>query len=157
MIRNKNIYVDMDGVLFDFEGQENGIERFSTEKGFFAKLNPILKNIAVVKELMKSNNVFILSASPNEQADNDKMSSIIEHFQEMQNRVILCRNNDKKTDFIKTPINGAILTDDFKGNLINWSNLGGEAIKFINKYDTKSKDCEAKNIIQLEDLSVLVG
>ena len=44
-----NIYCDMDGVLADFNAQENAVERFASEKGFFQKLAPMNANIYALR------------------------------------------------------------------------------------------------------------
>ena len=46
-----NIYCDMDGVLADFNAQENAVERFASEKGFFQKLAPMNANIYALRVL----------------------------------------------------------------------------------------------------------
>ena len=68
----KKIFLDLDGTLARFN-VPNALERFDKEEGFFAKLKAY-KNIEIVNELAKTNNLFIISASPNEQADKDKMT-----------------------------------------------------------------------------------
>ena len=72
-MKSINVYCDMDGVIADFEGQKNALERFKTEKGFFKQLTPINKE--GFKALLNDPhiNLFILSASPNKQADRDKI------------------------------------------------------------------------------------
>ena len=42
-LKKLNVYVDMDGVLADFNNEPNALERFKTEKGFFKQLTPINK------------------------------------------------------------------------------------------------------------------
>ena len=74
-MKELNIYVDMDGVLANFNAEPNAVERFKSELGFFAKLKPIQSNVAFVNELIENEfNVFILSASPNNNADKDMLA-----------------------------------------------------------------------------------
>ena len=40
MFKRVDFYVDMDGVLADFFGVENAVERFKVEPNFFQKLKP---------------------------------------------------------------------------------------------------------------------
>ena len=65
------LFVDLDGTVARFNVR-NALERFDKEKGFFSKLLAY-KGIEVLNELATKGNVFVISASPNEQADNDKM------------------------------------------------------------------------------------
>ena len=44
-----NIYVDMDGVLADFNAEPDGVARFRTEKGFFRNLKPLKKNAKALR------------------------------------------------------------------------------------------------------------
>ena len=71
-----NIYVDMDGVLADFNAEPDGVARFRTEKGFFRNLKPLKKNAKALRKLIADGNynIYILSASPNAAADGDKLA-----------------------------------------------------------------------------------
>ena len=66
-----NIYVDMDGVLADFNAEPDGVARFRTEKGFFRNLKPLKQNAKALRKLIADGNynIYILSASPNAAAD----------------------------------------------------------------------------------------
>ena len=44
-MKRLTIYCDMDGVLADFNAENNAVERFKKEKGFFKKLQPIIENL----------------------------------------------------------------------------------------------------------------
>ena len=70
----KKIFLDLDGTLAKFNVR-NALQRFDNEKGFFAKLRAY-KGIETINEMAKAGNVYIISASPNEQADVDKMKWI---------------------------------------------------------------------------------
>ena len=63
----KRIFLDLDGTLARFNVR-NALERFDNEIGFFANLLAY-KGIEIVNELAKTNQLFVISASPNEQAD----------------------------------------------------------------------------------------
>ena len=67
----KRLFLDLDGTLARFNVR-NALERFDKEIGFFVNLKAY-KGIEQVNELALRGNVFIISASPNEQADKDKM------------------------------------------------------------------------------------
>lgn len=117
----KTYYCDMDGVLADFNAEINAVERFRTEKGFFAKLKVFRSNaIAIRKLIADGNNVFILSASPNDAADGDKRKWLAKHFPTIDaEHIIIMRNGQKKVDFMKSA--DGILFDDYGVNLREWT------------------------------------
>ena len=135
---NKDIYCDSDGVLFDFEGQVKAIDRFDKEVGFFENLEPFEQNILAIKILIsKGANVHILSASPNDQADSDKLKAYAEHLPELsREQIILCRLGEDKSKFVKD-IKNSILFDDYSVNLIKWQASGGLVVKVVNEYDNE--------------------
>lgn len=118
----KNLYFDMDGVLADFNAEPDGVYRFRTEKGFFRKLKPLKKNVRALRKLIADgkHNVFILSASPNEAADGDKIAWLKKHkIRIADGNIIICRNGQRKVDYMKTA--DGILFDDYVKNLVEWS------------------------------------
>ena len=130
--KNLFIYVDMDGVLADFNNEPRAIERFDNEVGFFYNLQPIVKNVGFVNALVKSGyNVCILSASPNEQADFDKLVWLHMYMPQVKNITIM-RVGQNKADFVKTKgIN--ILFDDYGKNCKDFISRGYMACKVDNE------------------------
>ena len=121
-------YCDMDGVLANFGAEPNAVERFAVEKGFFANLQPIVENIQALEELSQNNTVYILSASPNKQADKDKREWIRNHLPFVKARnVILCRNGENKADHMRTK--KGILFDDYGKNCREWQANGNISFK----------------------------
>lgn len=125
-----NIYCDMDGVIANFNAEENAVERFATEKGFFDGLLPM--NESGMNRLINADgkliNLFILSASPNKQADKDKLKWLKRFYPQIKrSKIILIRNGQNKADFLKTE--RGVLLDDYGKNCKQWLQRGMLAIK----------------------------
>lgn len=151
-LKRIKIYFDMDGVLADFSGQRNAVERFSTEKGFFQKLKPIRKSVKAMKFLIAHGyDVNILTASPNQQADFDKKMWVLKHIPEFDLwKMTITRLGENKADYIN-PKN-SLLIDDYTTNLIAFRNSGGKVLKFVNKRDKKIGKHTKLNIKYMKDL-----
>ena len=132
----RKIYCDMDGVLANFEGQKNALARFKVEIGFFQKLKPIKHNLKAIKKLMKKGyDIHILSASPNEQADYDKMTWLKKYLPKLKSsKIIFCRLGENKANY--ADIKGSLLIDDYTINLLKWRGSGGYVLKYLNRYDS---------------------
>lgn len=123
-----NVYVDMDGVIADFNNEPNAIERFKIEPNFFRTLKPI--NKFGFEQLLnrKDINLFVLTASPNKQADKDKRAWLKYYYPKLKkSHIIMCRLGQNKADFMKTKT--GILLDDYGKNCSKWRERGNVAIK----------------------------
>ena len=117
---------------------KNALQRFATEKGFFANLKAY-KNIEEINELAKGGNVYIISASPNVQADEDKIEWVCKYLPNINllTNVLICRCGDNKAEYLKskglTIDNESYLLDDYTKNLVEWESAGGVGIKRLTK------------------------
>ena len=154
----KRIFVDLDGTLAKFN-VKNALKRFDNEKGFFARLGAY-KGIEEVNKLALTGNVYVISASPNVQADNDKMKWISKYLANVpQKNITLCRIGENKAEIIEKKYNLAInqtclLLDDYTKNLIEWEKKGGKGIKRITSVADNSrrlwKGIELKDLRKIE-------
>lgn len=155
----KRLFIDLDGTVAKFNVR-NALERFDKEKGFFAKLGAYV-NIEVINELAKSNQVFVISASPNAQADSDKLLWLSQYLPNIKREnITLCRLGENKAKIIEnkyqmTIDNNCYLLDDFSKNLFEWCACGGRGIKRLTSLADNSrglwKGWAIKNLIELQD------
>jgi 5'(3')-deoxyribonucleotidase len=155
------IFLDLDGTLVQFN-VERALERFDKEKGFFANLEAF-KNIEIVNELAKKGNLFIISASPNEQADKDKMKWIKKYLPNIcLENITLCRIGENKANIIEKKYNIEInencyLLDDYSKNLFEWLKKGGTGIKRLTPIsDNSRKLWKGLELTDLQELAQFV-
>ena len=151
------IFLDLDGTLPKFN-VPNALNRFTIEKGFFAKLGAY-KGIEKINEMAAAGNLYIISASPNEQADIDKISWVMKHLPNLPaTNILLCRVGQNKAEIIKQKYNCQIdsscyLLDDYTKNLREWERAGGIGIKRITSVADNSrglwKGLMIKNLVEL--------
>lgn len=139
----KKIFLDMDGTIARFN-VKNALTRFDNEIGFFTKLLAY-KGIAQINEMAKAGNVYIISASPNEQADRDKIEWLSQYLPALKiENVVLCRLGENKAEIIKSQLNIEIdnetyLLDDYTKNLTEWESAGGVGIKRLTSVSDNSR------------------
>lgn len=137
------IFLDMDGTLAKFN-VPNALERFATEKGFFARLGAY-KGIEKINEMVKNGNVYIISASPNMYADIDKISWLRKYLPDLpMENICFCRLGINKAHEIEKVLNIKIdktcfLLDDYTKNLREWESVGGVGIKRLTKVSDNSR------------------
>jgi 5'(3')-deoxyribonucleotidase len=159
-----NLFLDLDGTLAKFNSKRNALKRFDNEIGFFANLKPY-KYIEFVNELAnnKNVNVYVISATPNEQADKDKLVWIRKYLNNIkEENICFSRLNENKAKVIKDKLNitidnNCLLLDDYTKNLIEWTNLNGIGIKRItSKADNSTKKWQGLCLKDLRQLSSLI-
>ena len=126
VLKDLKIYVDMDGVIAYFNGEHEAVNRYKVEKGFFYNLKPIVVNAEAVKVLIAGGyDVSILTTSPHNEADNDKMLWLKKHLPQVKN-VIFSRPERAKIDYIEPSERAkALLFDDYGRNIKEWLSGGG--------------------------------
>ena len=154
----KKIFLDLDGTLAKFN-VKNALARFAVEKGFFERLGAY-KGIETINEMAKAGNVYIISASPNVQADNDKMKWITKHlFNIPLENIVICRVGENKAEIIKSQLNitidkTTVLLDDYTKNLVEWESAGGVGIKRLTSVaDNSTGKWKGLAIRQLKELA----
>ena len=158
------LFLDLDGTLAKFNSKRNALKRFDNEIGFFANLKPY-KYIEFVNQLATNENVnvYVISATPNEQADKDKLVWIRKYLNNIkEENICFSRLNENKAKVIKDKLNitidnECILLDDYTKNLIEWTNLNGIGIKRItSKADNSTKKWQGLCLKDLRQLSSLL-
>lgn len=155
----KKLFVDLDGTLAKFN-VPNALKRFDNEVGFFARLGAY-KGVDTINELAKGGNVYIISASPNTQADNDKIEWINKYLNNVptDNRLI-CRCGDNKAEFLKSKgieiDRECYLLDDYTKNLTEWEQSGGTGVKRLTAVADNStgkwQGLELKELARLSEI-----
>lgn len=159
----KKLFLDMDGTLAKFNSKKNALERFDKEKDFFTNLKPFV-NIDIINQLVENNvvEIFIISASPNQQADNDKLKWINTYLPKVKEQnICFCRLGQNKAKVIKDKLNididnNCYLLDDYTKNLIEWNNCKGIGIKRLTSLaDNSRKIWKGLSIRNLNQLTTL--
>lgn len=144
----KKLYIDFDGVILDTitrlyeEADRQEYDRSDPE--FYKNFNYkcILKDkyiindsIECIQKLIDSNkfDVNILTHCYTVKEGSDKVKYIRKHFNDIT--VIICPKDISKTKMVHTE--GAILVDDYAGNLREWENEGGIPVRFSTKLNGK--------------------
>lgn len=132
-------YVDMDGVLANFNREPRAVERFRDEKNFFYKLKPIKENTKTLKKLLVNNECYILTTSPNERADQDKRKWLDKYISK-DVKMIAIRPHEVKADYIKDLDKLNILFDDYGVNVRAWREVENAKAYKIKKGVVKIAD-----------------
>jgi len=140
------VFVDMDGVLADFDGQPNALERFMKEPDFFLHLAPLpfakQLNEQLANDYDARETTYILSASPNHMGDQAKRRWLKAYLPNLKDEnIILVRGGlwDKASREKAKYAKGNILIDDYTKNLEVWEKQGGVGIKMLNGRNGKKK------------------
>lgn len=159
----KNFFLDMDGMMAMFPDKhgEAGTKKYRTEEGFFRNLQAY-KGIELLNEAIGTtkHNVYILTTSPNEAADNDKIAWLAKNLPNLKiEQFIPARGYQTKSGvaskFLQKRLDkNDILIDDYSKNLEPWDRVGGRAIKRQNGKNIHStwqaeKVCRLKGVAKM--------
>ena len=139
----RRLFIDLDGTVAKFNVR-NALERFDKEIGFFANLGAY-KGIEAINEMALLKNVYVISASPNNQADIDKMIWLNKYLPNIpKENITLCRLGENKAKIIENKYNLIIdsncyLLDDYSKNLFEWVANGGIGIKRLTSVADNSR------------------
>ncbi len=129
-MKKKILYIDMDGVLVDFDSELKKIDdetlkkyngNFCSIPCFFSKMEPMPGAIEAYKKLSKIFDTYILSTAPrdNPSAWSDKLQWVRSYLGDdsCERLIITCHKNLNKGDYLIDDMkkNGA---DKFSGELI---------------------------------------
>lgn len=137
------LFIDLDGTVAKFNVR-NALERFDKEIGFFANLGAY-KGVEAINEMALLKNVYVISASPNTQADIDKMIWLNKYLPNIpKENITLCRLGENKAKIIENKYNLIIdsncyLLDDYSKNLFEWVANGGTGIKRLTSVADNSR------------------
>ena len=122
----KNYYIDMDGVIANFH-KETYKYTNAINREWIANLEPFMENVEIVRNLVITENVYILSKAANEDAKLGKLEWLARYIPELnRNHIIIIVGNGKKVDYIRTE-NGILIDDDMK-NINPWRKAGFDYI-----------------------------
>ena len=130
-MKKKIIYIDLDGVVADFDKavsnlssseKSDYINNYQNITGIYAKLQPIPGSIVAIKKISKNYDTYILTAAPwhNPSAWSDKLIWVKKFIPQMKKRLIISHNKHlNKGDFLidDNTYNGAA---NFQGKLIRY-------------------------------------
>lgn len=131
----RRIFVDMDGTLAEWRNIEDTEVLY--EKGYYESLKPNEFLLQEIKKLIrKGEDIYILSSflDDSKYALEEKKIWLKKYLPELPDeKKIFVKYGDNKTAYIPDSINSYdYLIDDYTKNLLEWREVGGTGIKFLN-------------------------
>lgn len=127
------IFIDMDGTVAEIKPFIS-LDQFYQEN-YYLDLYPQQKLINALKTLGKKHELFILSKVVDSPYCIEEKNQWLDTYMPFvtENHRIFVEYNDSKINHIPSGIQSDdVLIDDYNGNLKEWKNAGGIAVKFIN-------------------------
>ena len=149
--------VDIDGVLAEYKWSGTGEER---KKGHFLSLRANRNLCDAIQEMRKNGaEIYIVSKIMPDAPFclPEKRQWLIREMPDIeQDRFIFVADNEDKSEAVAAKIGTGIgrniyLFDDFTGNLREWEEAGGTAVKALNEINGKGKVWKGRRIDIRED------
>ena len=143
----KNLFIDMDGTIAKFYDDANCLEKMY-EPGFFRNLKKYHETIDALQGLKDIGNLYIISAVHADiwdQVVSEKMEWLAEAGLDFPtSQIIFVPFGADKAGTAELILGrklskNDILLDDYNKNLAEWSERGGESVKFVNEINNKGK------------------
>lgn len=148
----KRIFIDMDGVLTEY--RKNCTEEDLAQKGYFLSLKPEANMLGALNRLLETCDslgfsVCVLSKvypSMFRYSVSEKLTWRDTYMPELFDSEFVLVNGEEqeKSDAVRELIGGemdsdCILIDDYNGNLREWTENGGTAVKYVNEINDKNR------------------
>lgn len=146
LIKDKRLYVDLDGVLNKFKKIKSYDELF--KKGFYSSAEPSDRMINLINLLRSRKIIYVcvLTKYP------DKSKHAISDKKEWLDRylygidVIYVPDSKFKQDYVDDFNKNCYLLDDYTKNLVDWEEAGGTGIKLLNGINNTRKTWKGRKI-----------
>lgn len=159
----KHLFIDMDGVIADFEGGCEGDLNRMYNKGFWEYLQPLEEDTnGIIESLQKQGyEVHILTKLPVERSDNrfinmtiEKVRWLMKHTPSLETlNIHILPYNEEKSIVLQHYENKekCVLIDDYMPNLVSWMKCGGKGVKKAKRFK------DTRVISQVLSIKELVG
>lgn len=158
------IFLDMDGVLADFEGgiqsSNEGLDKMF-DNGFFKTLLPLERDLeTTIKKLQILAEVKVVSKACVPKTDSRYQKQVEDKVEWLrifaptiprENIMVLASDESKGMIAQKYKSTNAILVDDYSKNLVEWELAGGVGVKRAKRFKERRFE-QVRNLRQLIDL-----
>lgn len=155
----KRIFVDMDGTLAEWKSSSTMEDLY--EKDYFFNLQPHIELINAINQicLLPEYDIYISSTyfTDSKYAEKEKRLWIPKYLPYITPKnIILMPVGSNKAKFVPEGIrHDDVLIDDYTNNLFDWTEAGGQAVKFMNGINHTKKRWQGKKIYLNEENKTL--